>query len=61
MLETVTEADQPKDLSNTQSIEDVNEAAIAVVDPPIVDEDLEVIEDVEMSLFDHLEELRSRI
>ncbi|MEA5477380.1 twin-arginine translocase subunit TatC [Pseudanabaena galeata UHCC 0370] len=59
MLETVSEAEQPQDLS-TQPIEDVNESAIAIVDPP-VDDDLESIEDVEMSLFDHLEELRSRI
>jgi sec-independent protein translocase protein TatC len=62
MLETITEADQPKDLSNTQAIVDISEAAIAIVDPPVVDDDdIEVIEDVEMSLFDHLEELRSRI
>ena len=59
MLETVSEAEQPQDLS-TEPIEDLNESAIAIVDPP-VDDDLEAIEDVEMSLFDHLEELRSRI
>ena len=45
MLETVTEADQPNDLSNTQAIEEINEAAIAIVDPPVVDdEDLEVVD-----------------
>ncbi len=68
MLETLSEAEQPKDLL-VQAIEDVGEPAIAIVnspvnapvDPPIVDDELDAIDDVEMSLFDHLEEFRSRI
>jgi len=66
MLETVSEAEQPKDFATT-TLEDVNESAIAIADQSVVDDepddldDLEAIEDVEMSLFDHLEELRSRV
>lgn len=67
MLETVSEAEQPKDFATT-ALEDVNESAIAIADRSddrsVVDDepdDLDEIEDVEMSLFDHLEELRSRV
>ncbi len=62
MLETVSEAEQANDFddfSDRKVIESVNEEAIA--DAAIVDGDREEIEDVEMSLFDHLEEFRSRI
>ncbi len=66
MLETVSEAEQPQDFSDGKAIDRINESAIAItdnqiVDDPIADEDSDVVEDVEMSLFDHLEELRSRI
>jgi sec-independent protein translocase protein TatC len=64
MLETVNEVEQSKDLS-AQAIEDIGKSAIAIVDSPvdptIVEDELEAIDDVEMSLFDHLEEFRSRI
>jgi sec-independent protein translocase protein TatC len=64
MLETVNEAVQPNDLS-AHAIEDVGKSAIAIVDSPvaptIVEDELEASNDVEMSLFDHLEEFRSRI
>ena len=62
MLETVSEAEQTEDFDDFSSqkvIESVNEEAIA--ETSIVDGDREEIEDVEMSLFDHLEEFRSRI
>ena len=69
MLDTVSEAEQTKDFSDEQAVEDVNKSAIAVVDPPadplvdppVDDDDIEEIDDVEMSLFDHLEEFRSRV
>jgi sec-independent protein translocase protein TatC len=66
MLETVSEAEQPQDFSDGKAIDQINESAIAItdnqiVDDPIADEDSDAVEDVEMSLFDHLEELRSRI
>lgn len=64
MLETVNEVEQSKDLS-AQAIEDIGKSAIAIVDPLvdtlIVEDEIEAIDDVEMSLFDHLEEFRSRI
>lgn len=53
MLETISEAEQPKNFVNTSTMEDV--------DQEIIDDDLDAIDDVEMSLFDHLEELRSRV
>ena len=62
MLETVSESEQTNDLndvSDANVIKDVNEEAIA--DTSIVDDDYQEIDDVEMSLFDHLEEFRSRI
>lgn len=62
MLETVSEAEQTNalnDVSDANVIKDVNEEAIA--DTSIVDDDHQEIDDVEMSLFDHLEEFRSRI
>lgn len=62
MLETVSEAEQTNalnDVSDANVIKDVNEEAIA--DTSIVDDDHQDIDDVEMSLFDHLEEFRSRI
>ena len=62
MLETVSEAEQTEDFDDFSSqkvIESVNEEAIA--ETSIVDGDREEVEDVEMSLFDHLEEFRSRI
>ena len=62
MLETVSEAEQTNalnDVSDANVIKDVNEEAIA--DTSIVDDDYQEIDDVEMSLFDHLEEFRSRI
>ena len=62
MLETVSEAEQAEgfdDFSDRKGLESVNEKAIA--NTAIVDGDREEIEDVEMSLFDHLEEFRSRI
>lgn len=55
MLETINESEQPKDFS-AEAIESVTDSAIA-----IPSDDLDAIEDVEMSLFDHLEEFRSRI
>ncbi|ELS32381.1 MULTISPECIES: twin-arginine translocase subunit TatC [Pseudanabaena] len=68
MLETVSEAEQPKDFPPPVD-EDIAETAIATIDPPVdnnVDapdeiDELDEIDDVEMSLFDHLEEFRSRI
>ena len=62
MLETVSESEQTNDLndvSDANVIKNVNEEAIA--DTSIVDDDYQEIDDVEMSLFDHLEEFRSRI
>jgi len=62
MLETVSESEQTNDLNDVSDenvIQDVNEEAIA--DTSIVDDDHQEIDDVEMSLFDHLEEFRSRI
>ena len=62
MLETVSETEQTNalnDVSDANVIKDVNEEAIA--DTSIVDDDHQEIDDVEMSLFDHLEEFRSRI
>ncbi len=62
MLETVSESKQTNDLNDVSDenvIKDVNEEAIA--DTSIVDDDHQEIDDVEMSLFDHLEEFRSRI
>ena len=62
MLETVSETEQTNalnDVSDANVIKDVNEEAIA--DTSIVDDDYQEIDDVEMSLFDHLEEFRSRI
>jgi sec-independent protein translocase protein TatC len=61
MLETVSEADQPKDFTDTTTIEDVSETALAIAEQASDDNSLDEIDDVEMSLFDHLEELRSRI
>ncbi len=59
MLETVSEAVQSKDFSEELVSDDANK--LAIVDEPVDDDDLAGIDDVEMSLFDHLEEFRSRI
>ncbi|MEI6328950.1 MAG: twin-arginine translocase subunit TatC [Pseudanabaena sp. ELA645] len=63
MLETVTEAEQPQNFLDQKANEQTSDIAIAssVVDEDLDDEELEEIDDVEMSLFDHLEEFRSRV
>ena len=63
MLETVSEAGQPQDFLDQKANEQTSEIAIAssLVDDDVDDAELEGIDDVEMSLFDHLEEFRSRV
>ena len=63
MLETVSEAEQPQDFLDQKANEQTSEIAIAssLVDDDVDDAELDGIDDVEMSLFDHLEEFRSRI
>ena len=65
MLETVNESEQSSQPSsdlaeNTQDLTTTQGGAIAD-EPSPNEDDPEAIDDVEMSLFDHLEELRSRI
>ena len=65
MLETVNESEQSSQPSsdlaeNTQDLTTIKGGAIAD-EPSPNEDDPEAIDDVEMSLFDHLEELRSRI
>ena len=63
MLETVSEAEQSPDFLDQKANQQTSEIAIAssVVNDDRDDTDLEEIDDVEMSLFDHLEEFRSRV
>ena len=63
MLETLSEAEQPQDFLAQKANEQTSDIAIAssLVDDDVDDAELDGIDDVEMSLFDHLEEFRSRI
>jgi len=64
MLETVNEAETPQDLQTaSRSLNQTEAIADPLVegDDDLAEDELDQIDDVEMSLFDHLEELRSRI
>jgi sec-independent protein translocase protein TatC len=62
MLETVNEAEKPQDLQTSSGSAIASLSQTNAIADPLVDGDLDdPTEDVEMSLFDHLEELRSRI
>jgi sec-independent protein translocase protein TatC len=53
----------PSELETTQSTDITLDTAndLAPADPPTLADDGDILDDVEMSLFDHLEELRQRI